>query len=175
MKVSTTSERLHQLMDERGMRQADVLRAAEPYCRQLDVKLGRNDLSQYLSGKVEPGQFKLTVLGLTFDVNESWLMGLDVPRERDIHLVVSSKDPQINEIIETARLLNAQGLERLSQYADDLARIPSYQKKKSPTPISAGASRRVAARGGVVVDQDHPADDDAFLKAIAESEPPETV
>lgn len=129
MKVSSTAERLRQLMDERGMRQVDVLREAQPYCDQLGIKLGRNDLSQYLSGKVEPGQFKLTVLALTFDVNESWLMGLDVPRERYVQLIVSDTDPQITELIDKAKTLNAQGLERLNQYADDLSANPKYLKK----------------------------------------------
>lgn len=126
LKVSSTAERLRQLMDERGMRQVDVLREARPYCDQLGVKLGRNDLSQYLSGKVEPGQFKLTVLALTFDVNESWLMGLDVSRERYVQL--SNTDPQITELIDKAKVLNAQGLERLNQYADNLSANPKYLK-----------------------------------------------
>ena len=65
LKRSNTAQRLRELMDERGMRQVDVLRAAQPHCEQLGVKLGRNDLSQYLSGKVEPGQLKLTVLALS--------------------------------------------------------------------------------------------------------------
>ncbi len=131
MKISNTAQRLRELMDERGMRQVDVLRAAQPHCEQLGVKLGRNDLSQYLSGKVEPGQFKLTVLALTFDVNESWLMGLDVPRERYLNVTVSSEDPQITSLLATAKQLNAQGLERLGQYAEDLAANTKYLKRKN--------------------------------------------
>ena len=121
MKISTTAQRLRALMEERGMRQVDVLRAAQPYCAQLGIKLGRNDLSQYLSGKVEPGQFKLTALALTFDVNETWLMGLDVPRERYLSMTISSEDPQITSLLSISSNLNAQGLERLCQYAEDLA------------------------------------------------------
>ena len=34
------------------------------------------------SGKVEPTQEKLVVLGLALNVNEAWLMGFDVPMER---------------------------------------------------------------------------------------------
>lgn len=123
LKISNTTQRLRELMDERDMRQVDVLRAAQPHCEQLGVKLGRNDLSQNLSGKVEPGQFKLTVLGLTFDVHESWLMGLDVPREQFLNMTISSEGPQI-----TAKKLNAQGLERRGQYAEDLAANSKYLK-----------------------------------------------
>ena len=41
--------------------------------------MNRSDISQYVSGKVEPGQDKLTVLGLALGVDPVWLMGIDVP------------------------------------------------------------------------------------------------
>lgn len=84
MKISNTSERLKMVMSERGLRQVDVLTAAKPFCEQYGVKLERNDLSQYVSGKVEPGQKKLTILGLALNVSETWLMGYDVPVSRDV-------------------------------------------------------------------------------------------
>ena len=52
MKQFTTSQRLEQIMRSRNMRQVDILNAAEPYCRKYGIKLGKNDLSQYVSGKV---------------------------------------------------------------------------------------------------------------------------
>lgn len=82
MKASSTSQRLRQIMNLRGLRQVDILRSAEPYCKQFGVKLNKNDLSQYVSGKTVPGQDKLTILGLTLGVSEAWLMGYDVDMER---------------------------------------------------------------------------------------------
>lgn len=82
MKVYSTSERLNSLMKERNLKQADILRMCEPYMKKLDVRLGRNDLSQYVSGKFQPKQDKLTVLGMALNVSEAWLMGYDVPMER---------------------------------------------------------------------------------------------
>ena len=64
MKKFSTADRLNQIMRTRNMRQVDILNAADPFCRKYGVKLGKNDLSQYVSGKVEPGQDKLTILGL---------------------------------------------------------------------------------------------------------------
>lgn len=84
MEKVTTAERLRQIMNERNLRQVDILTMAKPYCDMYGVKLGKNAISQYVSGKVEPGQYKLTVLGLALDVSEGWLMGFDVPRERMI-------------------------------------------------------------------------------------------
>lgn len=83
MKSSNTSERLKEIMNIRGLKQVDILEKAKPYCQKYGVRLGRNDLSQYVSGKVTPGQEKLTILGLALGVTETWLMGYDVPMERD--------------------------------------------------------------------------------------------
>lgn len=82
MKQFTTAERLKQLMDTRGLKQADIIRAVEPYCKKYNIKLGKSILSQYVSGRTEPGQDKLTILGLALNVSEAWLMGYDVPMDR---------------------------------------------------------------------------------------------
>lgn len=79
---TTTAARLKAIMNARGLRQSDVLRLAEPYCEKYKIKLNKSDLSQFVNGKVEPGQWKLTILGLALNVSEAWLMGLDVPMER---------------------------------------------------------------------------------------------
>lgn len=83
MKIATTSERLKEIMDREGLRQIDILNAAKPFCEKYNVKLGKNDLSQYVNGKFEPKQKKLTVLGLALNVNEAWLMGYDVNPSRE--------------------------------------------------------------------------------------------
>lgn len=82
MKASNTSKRLKEIMQARNLRQVDILRKAEPFCKQYNVKLGKNDLSQYVNGKVEPGQDKLAILGQALNVSEAWLMGYDVPMGR---------------------------------------------------------------------------------------------
>lgn len=83
MKKITTAERLKQLMKERDLKQIDIVNLSQPFCKQYDIKIGRNDISQYLSGKVEPGQNKLFILGKALNVSEAWLMGFDVPMERN--------------------------------------------------------------------------------------------
>ncbi len=78
----TTAERLHEIMDEQGLKQADILERAKPFMEMYDTKLTRPDLSQYCSGKVAPSQSKILVLASALNVNEAWLMGYDVPRAR---------------------------------------------------------------------------------------------
>lgn len=82
MKNQTTSNRLKLALNLKGLKQADVLRLCEPYCKQYNIKMGSNDLSQYINGKTKPKQDKLTVLGLALNINEAWLMGFDVPMAR---------------------------------------------------------------------------------------------
>lgn len=80
MKESTTADRLKQLMNERQLKQVDILRLCKPFCDKYGVKLAKNDLSQYVNGKSEPGQDKLTILSLALGVEETWLMGYNTTR-----------------------------------------------------------------------------------------------
>lgn len=79
----TTSERLKEYMNMTGLRQVDILEKCKPFCEKYNVRIGKNDLSQYTSGKVMPRQEKLSILGMALNVNEAWLMGYDVSMERD--------------------------------------------------------------------------------------------
>ena len=82
MKKYTTSDRLHQIMDDKNLRQIDILNMTLPYCKEHGVKMNKSDISQYVSGKVEPNQDKLAILGMALNVNEAWLMGYDAPAKR---------------------------------------------------------------------------------------------
>ncbi|HFI0028309.1 TPA: helix-turn-helix domain-containing protein [Streptococcus suis] len=70
-------------MLERNLRQVDILEKSKPYQRELGVKMGRSALSQYVTGKSKPDDKKLSLLSKTLDVSETWLMGYDVPRDRE--------------------------------------------------------------------------------------------
>lgn len=82
-----TADRLKELMDTRGINQADIVELLKPYCKSLGVKIGKSAVSQYVNGKHQPNQRSLTALGLALNVSESWLMGLDVPMERNDNLI----------------------------------------------------------------------------------------
>lgn len=59
-KVSNTAERLATIMKERGLKQADILEKCKPFCEKYGIQMDRSGLSQYISGKNEPRQDKLT-------------------------------------------------------------------------------------------------------------------
>jgi len=79
----STSARLKNIMEERNLKQVDIINLCHPYCEKYGVKLDKNYLSQYVSGKVEPSQRTLSILGMALDISEAWLMGYDVPKERN--------------------------------------------------------------------------------------------
>ncbi len=84
MKTSNTSQRLKEIMNIKGLKQIDILNKIEPICKKYEVKMGSNDLSQYVTGKVEPSQKKLSVLAEALETNEVWLMGYDVTMEPNL-------------------------------------------------------------------------------------------
>ena len=122
--METTATRLNQLMNERGLKQSDILALCKPFCKKYNIKLGKSDLSQYVSGKTKPKQEKLTVLGMALNVREDWLMGFDVDRKRPVETtyigegdfntlqrfisevqIIDFTDDEMNELINFAKYL----------------------------------------------------------------------
>lgn len=95
-------------METRKLKQVDILNLSAPFCEKYNVKLNRNDLSQYVNGKVEPGQFKLFILAQALNVSEAWLMGLDVPMKRAETVNPKQQDLKLNEEQENALNLYSQ-------------------------------------------------------------------
>lgn len=106
----TSADRLRQLMSERGLKQIDIVKLCQPYMEKYKIRIGRNDISQYLAGRSSPGQTKLFLLGKALHVNELWLMGYDVdpaPRvsetavdlvESVVRRIQTKKFPMLGEI-----------------------------------------------------------------------------
>lgn len=79
-----TAQRIAQIMDERNLRQVDILKQSEKFQKELGIKLGKSALSQYVSGKSIPDQDKLVLLSKTLGVSEAWLMGYDTNKSTDV-------------------------------------------------------------------------------------------
>ena len=94
MRTHTTAERLREILARTGLRQADLLRLAEPYGREYGVTLRKSDISQYVSGKVVPSRSRIAVLSRALGVSEVWLMGYDadllpLPATRELPILGS--------------------------------------------------------------------------------------
>lgn len=82
MRKTTTSDRLHYLMNTRGLKQVDILRETKPFQKKYNINLSKSTLSQYVNNIQSPDQDRLYLLAKTLNVSEPWLMGFDVPMER---------------------------------------------------------------------------------------------
>lgn len=136
MDRTTTANRLKQVIQEQNLRQIDLLEKCEPLCKKYGVKINKSDLSQYLSGKVTPGQEKLTVLGMALGVNETWLMGFDVYKDRhnverlQQYTIKFADLVQRNELMKAFETLNNCGKKVAIERIKELAEIPVYKNEQ---------------------------------------------
>lgn len=72
--MKTTAERIQSALDIRGMKQADL--AAQ-------TRIGKSSIHAYITGEYLPKQNNIYKMALALNVSEAWLMGYDVPMERN--------------------------------------------------------------------------------------------
>lgn len=74
--MNSFKNRLKQIMSERNISQSELSRR---------TGIGRNSISDYLKGKYEAKQDKVFELAKALNVNEAWLMGFDISKDRIIN------------------------------------------------------------------------------------------
>ena len=84
--VAKCSTRLSQALAARGMKQTDL-------CNKTGIP--KSAISQYISGAFEPKQDRLLLIAQALDVDPVWLMGYDVPMEREQK--ISPDKPELTE------------------------------------------------------------------------------
>lgn len=147
MNKLNTSARLKEVMAKNNLKQVDILELCKPYCKKYNVKLNKNDLSQYVSGKVKPGQRKLSILSLALNVSEAWLMGYDVPMIEEKEEIDWSQFKELEEkipvyesvdkflghdfykLISLYDILNQEGKQKVLDYIVDICESNKYVKE----------------------------------------------
>ena len=71
---SNCSKRIAAALSIRNMRQSELCEL---------TKIPKSAISQYISGAFEPKQDRIHLISKALDVSEAWLMGYDVPMERE--------------------------------------------------------------------------------------------
>ena len=103
-RIESCADRIKKALTMRAMKQSELCRI---------TKMPKSALSQYISGCYEPKQDRIYLIAKTLDVSEAWLMGYDVPMEKEKNLP-TSKD----ELTEGERML-----------LDLFSRVPEDQQK----------------------------------------------
>jgi SOS-response transcriptional repressors (RecA-mediated autopeptidases) len=102
-KISNTQQRLKQLMSEQNLKQVDIMNKAEPYKKELNIKMSKTHLSNYVTGRSTPDNLRLVLLSRVLGVSEPWLMGYDVPRNDSD--VSPNNEPIIEETVSVMKKL----------------------------------------------------------------------
>nr|DAJ85816.1 MAG TPA: bifunctional HTH-domain containing protein/aminotransferase [Caudoviricetes sp.] len=128
MNNENISTRLKQIMKEKNLRQVDLLEIVRPFCEKYSLKINKSDISQYLSGKVKPGQEKLLMLCMALNINEAWLMGYDAPKEKQFEVTNITLSSTEIMLLKNFNALNGLGMKKVITYSKDLLNNPKYKK-----------------------------------------------
>lgn len=123
--MASIASRIQEGMEMRNLRQVDIVER---------TGINKGALSSYISGRYKPKQTNIYLIAKALDVNEAWLMGLDVPPDRvlnqtsnvslpaypNIHPVTKRTLPVLGEVAcGEPRFMN----EEIEFYADELEGI----------------------------------------------------
>ncbi len=138
--MNSFKDRLKQIMSERKISQSELSRR---------TGIGRNSISDYLNGKYEAKQDKVFELAKALNVNEAWLMGFDISKNRkiennDITSIYSKLTPprQSNVLKYATNQLEEQN----NDSDDNLVDFNSYIQEKSEVDIYGCASAGIGER-----------------------------
>lgn len=130
-------ERLKQCLEIRGITQSQLA---------IRANIDKGQLSSYISGKYKPRQNNIDALAKALNVSEAWLMGFDVPMERQPDPVpapapLPADQQQLNDlytqldssnkkkvITYATNLLSTQRMEDELQAAHDHGATPEQKK-----------------------------------------------
>lgn len=137
--MNSFKDRLKQIMSERKISQSELSRR---------TGIGRNSISDYLNGKYEAKQDKVFELAKALNVNEAWLMGFDISKNRkiennDITSIYSKlTPPRQSNVLKYA----TNQLEEQNNDSDNLVDFNSYIQEKSEVDIYGCASAGIGEK-----------------------------
>lgn len=104
MKESNTQERLACIMEERNLRQTDIVRLCAPFAYQYNIILDRSDVFAYVSKGSVPSGIKLLVLAKALSVTPEWLLGYENENFNafDGYLATLEYKPYLTKLIDVA-------------------------------------------------------------------------
>ncbi|PCF53185.1 peptidase S24 [Staphylococcus delphini] len=125
--MNSFKDRLKQIMSERKISQSELSRR---------TGIGRNSISDYLNGKYEAKQDKVFELAKVLNVNEAWLMGFDISKNREIENSITSIYDQLTPPRQQNVLNYAHG--QLEEQNDEVNNIVHTTKLKRIHASAAG-------------------------------------
>lgn len=123
MEKEKLSIRLKKALNIRNMKQVDLIEK---------TGIDKGALSSYISGKYQPKQDKISIISKALDVNELWLMGYDVPMDRNEKYSFENDSTSIFELTEESIEKYPEIAKELFKYTGELIfDLSSFTGKKS--------------------------------------------
>lgn len=137
--MNSFKDRLKQIMSERKISQSELSRR---------TGIGRNSISDYLNGKYEAKQDKVFELAKALNVNEAWLIGFDISKNRkiennDIASIYSKLTPPRQKNV--LNYANEQ-LDEQNTKGDNIVDINSYKQDRIAVNVNGCVSAGVGER-----------------------------
>ncbi len=120
--MSTTSKRIQEGMELRGLKQADLVER---------TGISKGALSSYISGRYVPKQNNTFLIAKALNVNEAWLMGADVPMER-IDTTAENQTRDQKELNKIYLQLSSNNQQRVLTYSKTLLSTQQMEEELLP-------------------------------------------
>lgn len=139
--METIANRIKQALELRNMKQADLVEK---------TKIGKSSISTYISGAYEPKQRNIYKIAQALNVNEAWLMGYDVPMEREIsnninNVNLDNKNFYEKMIFNTLNKLNELGKQEVIKRVEELTYITKYKKEEDNKIVELHKNKKEAS------------------------------
>ncbi len=102
MAETVFAERFLEAMKKNGMKQVDLLKAAES----AGIKLGKSQISQYVNGKAVPRENIAQFLAKTLQIEKDWLYGKDEKKDVKIEIEEKKGNSAMREFKKSTKLDN---------------------------------------------------------------------
>lgn len=126
--MESIATRMKSAMDLKGIKQADLVET---------TGIGKSSISSYLSGQYEPKQRNIYKIALALDVNEAWLMGYDVPMERN-----TTKEKNVDDKIKNIEDILQIQTQKIPLIGDIACGVPNLAEENFESYVELGADVR---------------------------------
>lgn len=127
--MGAIGERIREALKLRNMKQSKL---------SVITGIGKSSISTYLSGAYEPKSKNITKIAEALNVNETWLLGNDVPIKRfrcntnnfdtDNCKILNNEANFLDKMAKFYQLLNKLGLEEAIKRICELTELSQYKK-----------------------------------------------
>lgn len=97
--------------------------------------ISKSTISHYMSGYTKPKSDKLYMLAMALNVNEAWLMGYDVPMERQMDTITFDDKPDNTPLNEALNKINNDNINLTDEEAEKVKEFVKILKSNKHSSL----------------------------------------